>query len=678
MPPSAELTAAEIARLAGVTRATVSNWRRRHTDFPAPVGGTDTSPTYDLAQVRAWLAARGQLPTPSAADDLRVALRAHGVDGGTLSRLLALLLAVDRLAETARRELVDLPDNRLPARARELARPYADRVPGTGDAAYRSDEVPLLRALARCVQEKGALAAADVLAETDADSAGIPGRYETPAPLAELMADLLTAAAGNYPARVLDPACGRGGLLAAAAARGAKELYGQDLSLPQAAQAAVRLAVLAKHAQVRVGTGDSLRKDAFPALTAEAALCAPPYGNRDWGHEELAYDPRWLYGLPPRGEPELAWAQHCLAHVTEGSPVVLLLPPATAERASGRRIRGELVRRGVLRAVVALPPGAAAPLHVGLHIWVLQRPHARAATAPTVLFVDTLADHQTGGRPGRLDWAALRRTVLDTWRAYAAEDFADIPGTARAVPAIDLLDGTVDLTPSRHVHTASPAVRPDQHADTARQLRARLRAAADELARLVDRDGWVPAGDEARTWQSVTVADLVSGGALTLFRSPASGRGSSPVRSASHGADGTGQVVEIRPGDVLLPELLQGRARVARVADVDDVGYTLGPNLYLLRPDPQRLDPWFLAGFLSDETNVNAATTGTSIVRLDARRLRVPLLPLAEQQRYGIAFRYLGELRAAADLVGRLTAETVRALATGLTGGALLPPDEYH
>src|SRR3974390_2305425 len=62
MPDSAALTAADIARLAGVTRATVSNWRRRHADFPVPSGGTDASPAYGRSEVEAWLAARGALP----------------------------------------------------------------------------------------------------------------------------------------------------------------------------------------------------------------------------------------------------------------------------------------------------------------------------------------------------------------------------------------------------------------------------------------------------------------------------------------------------------------------------------------------------------------------------------------------------------------------------------------
>jgi hypothetical protein len=93
----------------------------------------------------------------------------------------------------------------------------------------------------------------------------------------------------------------------------------------------------------------------------------------------------------------------------------------------------------------------------------------------------------------------------------------------------------------------------------------------------------------------------------------------------------------------------------------------------LLRPDPQRLDPWFLAGFLAAEDNLSAAATGSTIVRVDPRRLRVPLLPLAEQQRYGRAFRRIDLLRRAAQQASGIAEETARTLSAGLTGGALLP-----
>ena len=58
---------------------------------------------------------------------------------------------------------------------------------------------------------------------------------------------------------------------------------------------------------------------------------------------------------------------------------------------------------------------------------------------------------------------------------------------------------------------------------------------------------------------------------------------------------------------------------------------------------------------------------------MDVRRLRVPVMPLDEQRRYGAAFRRVHDLRVAAETVGRLAADTARDLATGLTAGLLLP-----
>lgn len=70
------VTGAEIARLAGVTRAAVSNWRRRYDDFPTPAGGAANSPLYALTDVQSWLdrQRKGQESSPEV--ELWQALRA--------------------------------------------------------------------------------------------------------------------------------------------------------------------------------------------------------------------------------------------------------------------------------------------------------------------------------------------------------------------------------------------------------------------------------------------------------------------------------------------------------------------------------------------------------------------------------------------------------------------------
>ncbi|WP_079140725.1 N-6 DNA methylase [Streptomyces sp. LUP47B] len=695
---SALVTAADISRLAGVTRATVSNWRRRHPDFPAPAGGTDTSPTYDVNAVRAWLSARGQLPDDTPADELRTALRSHPGGGELALRLLPALLAVARLDRRKRDALAELPDDALLRWARSATADEADDIPGIDGPAYSTDMAGPLRALVRCVVVDGAEAATDVLAERLLEDTGGTGTYRTPRPLADLMARLLTDSTGGFPVSVLDPACGTGSLLTAAASAGATELRGQDILIAQAAQAAVRLRLSTSEAVISVRAGDSLRSDAFKGLTTFAVLCNPPYGVRDWGHEDLAYDQRWAYGVPPKGEPELAWVQHSLAHLAPGGRSVLLMPPAVAERTAGRRIRAQLVRDGALRAVVSLPQGAATPLHVGLHLWVLERPDPQAEPPGTVLLVDAAASKNRD-----LDWAAIDDTVLSAWRLYLADrdGFTGTPGIASAVPITDLLNEAVDLTPARHIRTASrQALRPALLAQQASELYDQLHQAARDLTALSAEGDWPPADDRPRDWRTATVADLLRGGALSLLRTAPAGRrtrsgellpqpepelGGRPTLTATdvvkhRPASGTEDLPTgaalplIQGSDVLLTETLRvGHSPVARVVEPGETGCFLGPHLLLFRPDQRRLDPWFLAGFLAAEQNVNAAATGTSIIRVDPRRLRIPLLPLAEQQRYGAAFRHLHELRTAARRADQAAEDVTRLLSIGLTGGALLP-----
>src|SRR5690606_22685201 len=73
----AEVSASEISRLAGVTRATVSNWRRRYDDFPRAVAGTDTRPLFDLGQVQSWLTEHGVRVPESPAAELRTLVRSR-------------------------------------------------------------------------------------------------------------------------------------------------------------------------------------------------------------------------------------------------------------------------------------------------------------------------------------------------------------------------------------------------------------------------------------------------------------------------------------------------------------------------------------------------------------------------------------------------------------------------
>ncbi|MEV6210892.1 N-6 DNA methylase [Kitasatospora sp. NPDC051914] len=692
MPDRPEVTAVEIARLAGVGRAAVSNWRRRHADFPQPSGGTDSSPTFRLDQVEGWLRAQGKIA------ELPVLERAHRQletlrepDGHPAAPLVAagaVLLLLHR-EPSARTDLRDEPDTRLAGALPRLLHRTAHAVLGPEGADLLglpalagATFLDLVRLLVRLADEHGPAGAYEQLLARHAEG-GPRQLATTPPEAAALLADL-AGPCGS----VLDPACGLGALLLAAGPSAAR--HGQDLDPVHTALALLRLALHTPPTApaplaLALRPGDSLRADAHPGLAADAVLCQPPYNERDWGHDELQYDSRWPSGLvPARGESELAWVLHCLAHTRPGGLAALLLPPTVAARRAGRRIRAELVRSGTLRAVVALPAGAAPPYGVPLHLWLLRRPRP-GDDFRRVLLLDAAAAHPAaeGGRD-RVDWPALRRTVLDTWRAFdtAARDGgplpADRPGVHRAVPALDLLDDETDLSPARHL----PAAAPDGGAAALLHLQARL---AELLAGPADPAAALPAVADAPAPAdppTVTVGELARAGALEVH---SSGQGPA-LRPAGDGPSGIPVLTDqdllagtapsaaaaagdtpltTRPGDVLAPALGGGTARVVRAGGPLD-GVALGPRLHLLRPDPAQLDPDFLAGVLRATGSARRASSyASTTTRLDVRRVELPRVPPGRQRELGAAFRRIADFEAALDQAAALG----RALAQGLTDG---------
>ncbi|SCL29823.1 N-6 DNA Methylase [Micromonospora rhizosphaerae] len=642
MQENPSVTAAEIARLAGVGRAAVSNWRKRYADFPAPVGGTAASPEFDLVEVEQWLRDQGKLPELSRADHLWQHLTAAKESPATaLATVGAYLLARQRGERPARKQL----DKQL---------------------------VGLLPEIDALADELGLQGAFDELWQRF--SAPGPGRhFATPDDLADLMVGIAGVGGGS----VLDPAAGTGATLRAAVRAGCTAAYGQELDEDLAKLAGLWLALREVPGEVR--PGDSLRADAFPGRTVDAVVCHPPFGVTNWGLEELGYDPRWEYGVPPRTEPELAWVQHALAHLRPGGHAVLLMPPTAAGRRAGRRIRAELLRRGALRAVIALPPGVAAPHGVPLHLWVLRRPAADAPAPARALLVDA-----TDG-----DLAELYARVVATWRAFAGAPDADLEeaGFARAVPVIELLDEEVDLTPARR----QPAVGVEATGEHLVRTRERLAAIVGDLPALMPQVTPEPDGKTAPL--TVSIAELARTGALQLIgpvrvvggagEKPSAGKAGGPpvltVPDVLNGTEASGQVderlgqeIRLAVGDVVVPMI--ARTLTARV--ITSEGALLGRNLYLLRPNPAALDPWFLAGQLRTSANERQASSLAGTLRFDIRRAQVRRLPLDEQRAHREAFRRLDAFESAIRQAATLGAELVQLTADGLARGSIRPEGE--
>lgn len=443
-PANALVTGAEIARLAGVTRAAVSNWRRRYDDFPAPAGGGVNSPLFDLAEVQVWLDRQRKGQDVSEQVQLWQALRgAYGDD------------MVGALADVAQ---------------------FLADAEGKTPAGLPEDAVGLARRLA--ANESAAEVVHD-LAERFTDSVRRAGSDQVTSPRV-VRAVRHFAGEVSADATLFDPACGIGTLLLAVGAERGPRRYGQESDARSASFAQLR-ADLTGRGGVDIATGDSLRNDCWADLKADLVVCDPPVGDTDWGREELLLDSRWELGTPSRAEGELAWLQHAYAHTAPGGRVLMVMPASVAYRKAGRRIRAELVRRGILTQVTALPPGVASSHALPVHLWHLRRPQTLGDTTSTVHMVDLTASDPDG-----------------SWEPD--------PGQVADVPLIDLLDDTVDLTPGRHVE--------ESHRDYAAEYENLRRELTEQVRLLTELLPTLTAGEgsDVADGPSVSVADLARAG----------------------------------------------------------------------------------------------------------------------------------------------------------------------
>jgi hypothetical protein len=650
-PHEATVAASDIARLASVSKAAVSNWRRRYPDFPAPVGGSTASPLFLLSAVEAWLAANGREISIEPADRLWQQLRGSVDDlhlGDALGGVGSALLLHDR-AERHWRRLAAQPDANLAAALEDAIMARLPGLPGGSGAEWNTLWTPLLRSAVDAARAEGSAAVFDRLVERYYD---LHGRQLTPtAPeTAALMAQLVVAGG-----TILDPACGAGGLLLAAhravsttEGTSAIRLLGHEINPTTARLAAVRLMLAGVEGQI--STADALH-DPPPALEpADAILCDPPTGGT-WAYHDHVNDPRWRYGLPPRTEPELAWVQHCLDRLRPGAYAAVLMPPAAAVRRSGRRIRGNLLRGGALRAVIS---------HDGTDLWLLQRPIPDAPGQIDVLFA------------AETDSAA----VVDAWQVYrSGTDRAREPAEyIRRVPIIELLDDEVDLAPGRNTATVSQALSSTGFP----QVRDALAAAIQRMAMAIP--DFVATGGTSLP-ATTTLGELLRAGTVTVHQAPSrmtTDDGDTPVlmqrdvrrdRPPSGRTGDTNGTVGLRTGDIIMSATVNGT--VVRVFTSGEA--VLGPQLLLYRARLDQLDPYFLAGFLTAFAQSGEGRPAGGSSRSAAHRTVLPRLPLAQQRAYGAAFLDLMKLDAEVRAVAEHAQTLLRLGFAGLSAGDLAP-----
>lgn len=691
------VSGAQVAGLADVTRAAVSQWRARHGDFPAPVAGD--SDRFDLNDVIGWLDGRPILASSRAPDEAagatygdRVRRRLRPAERPDADLVVRSLLALGpQFGGDAPRSdylylLVCLAFLREHDRDRWVQLTRA--VPASGDP---GDARRLLRRVVAAVDRS--LGYPDLLGRPDAPLALLrPLAFEPVRKVMELAAGLLPSDFGRLRAAFLQEVCGRGNgictptsitrtmvtLLAGQATHGYVRVYDPFARFGELAAEFVRGS--AERSAVRV-----IIENPHPAELRVAGMWLAAAGAR----AELAMDASpppggatFLLTNPPFGQhAEGEWLRRCVASLAADGRAAMLMPygagfdPGT----QAHDVRRELVETGAVLAVVALPPQMFPRSSIGVCIWLLREPTGHPAPVQLV------------------DARKLGRSSGDLSQRVHVFDPADTATIASTVAAAESTPGFSVLAPPGEIRAHGYSLHPPEYQDRALAPTA-AGAARAELDTLFG-DLGLPsyaAGTDAG-WPRHRLEDVcdIRAGVPHSSLKPAISRAHAareavPVIHPRHLRDGliraddapyadpaAVETYRLEAGDVLWVRTgAMGQTAIVRHSESGWLPHT---NLLRLRVKTAAgLNPAYLLAYLSQgavlarirDRSVQSVTTSLSTATLSD--IEIPLPPLADQQRILCALQSIDEQTAAIEQ--RLSAARAArtALARHLTDGTVI------
>lgn len=325
------------------------------------------------------------------------------------------------------------------------------------------------------------------------------GQFYTPPSVVNLLVEMLAP----YHGRVLDPACGSGGMFVSSEkfveAHGGKigdiSIYGQESNYTTWRLAKMNLAIRGIDAQI--GHGDSFHEPAHRDLKADFVLANPPFNDSDWRGDQLVGDVRWKYGTPPPGNANFAWVQMFIHHLSPSGTAGFVL--ANGSMSSNQKGEGE-IRKAIVEAdlvdcMVALPGQLFYSTAIPVCLWFLARDKENSGKRDRrgeTLFIDAREIGSLVTRVNREfseeDIAKVAGTY-HAWRGDGDGKYEDVPGFCKSVTTEEISGHGFVLTPGRFVGAEDSSGRASEH-DVA-ELKSELDSLRNEAALL---DGMIDEG----------------------------------------------------------------------------------------------------------------------------------------------------------------------------------------
>jgi type I restriction enzyme M protein len=291
------------------------------------------------------------------------------------------------------------------------------------------------------------------------------GQFYTPSEVSRVIAKVLGIGPHNARAATTayDPTCGSGSLLLKVAAEAGTHitLEGQEMDVTTAGLARMNM-ILHDFPTASILTGNTLAepkfKDGEQLRTYDYVVANPPFSVKTWSTGLTPdNDPfqRFAWGVPPAKQGDYAFLLHIIRSMKASGQGACILPHGVLFRGNAEgAIRRQLVRSGVLKAIIGLPANLFYGTGIPACILVLDKAGAaeRAAQGTGIFMIDASKGFIKDGNKNRLREQDIHR-IVDTFRRQA-----DVPRYARLVPLAEIADARNDhnLNLPRYIDSSDP------------------------------------------------------------------------------------------------------------------------------------------------------------------------------------------------------------------------------
>jgi type I restriction enzyme M protein len=339
------------------------------------------------------------------------------------------------------------------------------------------------------------------------------GEFFTPYSIVRLIVEVIEPFHG----RVLDPACGSGGMFVQCAkfverhnksATAELSVFGQEQKEVTVPLAKMNLALHGLSGTI--GLGNSYYDDLHDSVGAfDFVMANPPFNVNGIDKSKLAGDPRFPFGLPNPDNGNYLWIQMFHSALTErGRAGFVMANSAGDARSSEAEIRRRLIESGSVDVMVKIGSNFFFTVTLPVTLWFFDKGKASTEREDTVLFIDASHHFRQIDRAHRdflPEHIELLANIVRLYRSEAVETidgsetamkehfpdgtYVDVPGLCKVATRAEIEAQGWSLNPGRYV--ASAAVEDDDE-DFAEHLGAlyeeftRLSTEADALRTTID------------------------------------------------------------------------------------------------------------------------------------------------------------------------------------------------